>query len=105
LHLFNYCPEKLKIVIISQKPLPSDFLPFFLKQELVEINQKDLLLTGEEAENLLKSTGHNNQELISELLKISQHCISLYIFLAQTFKSQDSLANYQENFLFRNALE
>jgi signal transduction histidine kinase/ATP/maltotriose-dependent transcriptional regulator MalT len=102
--LLNYCPEKLKIIFISRQPYPEIFYPFLMKHELAEISFKELMLSQEEAGDLLKVIGKNNQELGEQILHISQKNISLFILLAQNFHDRESLENYSENKLLKSAL-
>jgi DNA-binding SARP family transcriptional activator len=102
--LLHYCPEYLKVILISQQNLPQAFYNFSLKQELSEIKLKELLLRENEAKNLLEQIGKNNTDIYHDLLYTSQKCISLFILLAQNFQDKQSLEQHYEDTLFKNAL-
>lgn len=109
--LFNYCPEKLKIIFISNHSLPEEFYPFYLKHELHEFNNELLFLEEQEAKTIfakLSPAGSHihDQKLLKEFLITSNKSISLFILLVQNVsENPDFLSNYQENKIYKNAVK
>ncbi len=103
--LFSYCPDNLKIIILSNSSLPKAFYPFYLKQELYELEQDFLFLEEDEATEIFDKLNLDNPQLQQELLKASNKIISLFILLAQNIaETSDFVLNYQENKIYKNAV-
>ncbi|MFN8672558.1 MAG: tetratricopeptide repeat protein [Candidatus Sericytochromatia bacterium] len=101
--LLKYCPEKLKIIFISQEKLTSNFHPYLLKQELIEIKLKNFFVTLDEAIELSKLLNKNIPD-IKELLGLSQKCISLLVLLIQNYYENQEIKNYYEDNILKNVL-
>lgn len=102
--LLNYCPEKLKLILISQEPIPEIFYPFFLKHEIEVINPKELFLSEREANEILNKIGKTDSNLFNDLFNISHKNISLFILMAQKFNDKESLDKYHENKMLKTSL-
>jgi signal transduction histidine kinase/ATP/maltotriose-dependent transcriptional regulator MalT len=102
--MLNYCPEKLKILFLSRQNYPDSFYPYIMKHEMAEIGFKELMLSQEEGDELIRVLGKSNTELCGPILNISQKNISLFILLAQNFQDKASLEKYYENKLLKSAL-
>jgi LuxR family maltose regulon positive regulatory protein len=104
--LFNYCPEKLKIFIVSNNPLPEEFYPFYLKHELYESGNDLLFMEEEEAKNIFIRLQIAEQKLLKEFMNTSNKSISLFILLVQNVaENPDFLSNYRENKIYKNAIK
>ena len=103
--MLNYCPEKLKIILISQETIPEIFYPFFLRHEIELINTKDLFLNEKESDELIQKIGKNNISLSNKILSVSQKNISLFILMAQKIDDKESLDNYNNNKMLKTSLD
>ncbi|MEK7431694.1 MAG: tetratricopeptide repeat protein [Cyanobacteriota bacterium] len=101
--LLNYCPELLKIILVSKQNFPEPFYIYFMKNEIKEITLKDLMLTKNDAKNLL-GLMKKDLDLTNDLLINSQKCISLFILLAQNLNNKEDLDNYYKNILLKTAI-
>lgn len=103
--LFNFCPENLKIFIISALPVPESFYPFVLKNIFSEINPDFLHLDQNEGKDILSSLKINNQDFLNELIRVSNKCISIFVLLAQNISDSPELLNvYSENSIYKNSI-
>ncbi len=103
--LFNYCPDKLKIIIISNTSLPEQFISYRLKQELYRFEQNSLFLDLIEAQSIFSKLEIDNPELLNELVISSNKSISLFILLAQNIIDYPAfISTYKENKLYKDAI-
>lgn len=117
-YLFNYCPDKLKIIILSTVNMPEILNEYYLKNELYEFDYNLLFLNKNEADRLFDKLKITNNKLTDDLLSISNKSISLFTLLAQNaISTQDFTEIYeskndnllqdivQNNRIYKNAIK